>query len=72
MNQLKLFYFGYIMRRSNSLQKTAMLGKVEGRRKEEENDQRKDGWTQLQWTTSAPLEDVKDSVRDRSSSWEEK
>ena len=30
---LKLQYFGHLMRRANSLEKTLMLGKTEGRRK---------------------------------------
>ena len=30
---LKLKYFGHLMRRANSLEKTLMLGKIEGRRK---------------------------------------
>ena len=30
---LKLQYFGHVMRRSNSLEKTLMLGKIEGRRR---------------------------------------
>ena len=30
---LKLQYFGHLMRRSNSLEKTLMLGKIEGRMK---------------------------------------
>ena len=29
----KLQYFGYLMRRTDSLEKTLMLGKVEGRRR---------------------------------------
>ena len=33
MLRLKLQYFGYIMQRANSLEKTLMLGKIEGRRK---------------------------------------
>ena len=32
---LKLQYFGYLMRRANSLEKTLMLGNVEGRRRKE-------------------------------------
>ena len=32
MLKLKLQYFGYLMRRANSLEKTLMLGKIEGRR----------------------------------------
>ena len=31
--KLKLQYFGHLMRRANSLEKTLMLGKIEGRRK---------------------------------------
>ena len=33
MLKLKLQYFGYLMRRANSLEKTLMLGKTEGRRR---------------------------------------
>ena len=32
MLKLKLQYFGYLMRRNDSLEKTLMLGKIEGRR----------------------------------------
>ena len=32
MLKLKLQYFGHLMRRINSLEKTPMLGKIEGRR----------------------------------------
>ena len=33
MLKLKLQYFGYLMQRTDSLEKTLMLGKIEGRRK---------------------------------------
>ena len=33
MVKLKLQYFGHVMRRTDSLEKTLMLGKVEGRRR---------------------------------------
>ena len=33
MLKLKLQYFGHLMRRTNSLEKTLMLGKLEGRRR---------------------------------------
>ena len=33
MLKLKLQYFGYLMRRVDSLEKTLMLGKIEGRRR---------------------------------------
>ena len=33
MLRLKLHYFGHLMRRAYSLEKTLMLGKIEGRRR---------------------------------------
>ena len=33
MLKLKLQYFGHLMRRTDSLEKTLMLGKIKGRRK---------------------------------------
>ena len=33
MLKLKLIYFGHLMQRTNSLEKTLMLGKIEGRRR---------------------------------------
>ena len=33
MLKLKLQYFGYLMQRTDSLEKTLMLGKIEGRRR---------------------------------------
>ena len=33
MLKLKLPYFGHLMRRTDSLEKTLMLGKIEGRRR---------------------------------------
>ena len=33
MLKLKLQYFGYLMLRADSLEKTLMLGKIEGRRR---------------------------------------
>ena len=35
MLKLKLQYFGHLMRRVDSLEKTLMLGKIEGRRRRE-------------------------------------
>ena len=35
MLKLKLQYFGHLMRRTDSLEKTLMLGKFEGKRKKE-------------------------------------
>ena len=36
MLKLKLQYFGYLMRRVNSLEKTLILGKTEGRRRRDD------------------------------------
>ena len=36
MMELKLQYFGHLMRRADSLEKTLMLGKIEGRRRREQ------------------------------------
>ena len=38
---LKLQYFGHLMRRTDSLEKTLMLGKIEGRRRR--------GWQRMRW-----------------------
>ena len=35
MLKLKLQYFGHLIRRADSLEKTLMLGKIEGRRRRE-------------------------------------
>ena len=50
MLKLKLQYFGHLMQRTDSLEKTLMLGKTEGRR--EGDDRGWDGWmaTATQWT----------------------
>ena len=40
MLKLKLQYFGHLMRRTDSLEKTLMLGKSEGRRR---------GWQRMRW-----------------------
>ena len=39
--ELKLQYFGHLMRRADSLEKTLMLGKIEGRRRR--------GWQRMKW-----------------------
>ena len=41
MLKLKLRYFGHLMWRTDSLEKTLMLGKIEGRRKR--------GWQKMRW-----------------------
>ena len=48
MLKLKLQYFGHLMQRTDSLEKTLMLGKIEGRRKREQQRMRwLDGITDL-------------------------
>ena len=49
MLKLKLQYFGHLMRRSDSLKKTLMLGKIEGRRRK--------GWQKTRW-----LDGITDSI----------
>ena len=39
MLKLKLQYFGHLMQRNDSLEKTLMLGKIEGRRKRVTEDE---------------------------------
>ena len=41
MLKLKLQYFGYLMRRADSFEKTLMLGKIEGMRRR--------GWLRMRW-----------------------
>ena len=50
MLKLKLQYFDYLMQRANSLEKTLMLGKIEGRRRG--GNRGWDGWraSLTQWT----------------------
>ena len=43
MLKLKLQYFGYLMPRADSLEKTLLLGKIEGRRR---------GWQRMRWWDS--------------------
>ena len=45
MLKLKLQNFGHLMRRADSLEKTLMLGKTEGRRREQERMRWLDGIT---------------------------
>ena len=40
MLKLKLQYFGHLMRRTDSMEKTLMLGKIEGERKREQQRMR--------------------------------
>ena len=39
MLKLKLLYYGHLMRRTDSLEKTLMLGKIEGRNRRGQQDE---------------------------------
>ena len=45
MLKLKLQYFGHLMRRADSFEKTLMLGKIEGRRRRQQRMRWLDGIT---------------------------
>ena len=63
MLKLKLQYFGHLMQRAGSLEKTQMLGKIEGRRRR--------GWQRMRWLdgitdlTGTGLRKLQELVMDR-------
>ena len=63
MLKLKLQYFGHLMRRADSFEKTLMLGKIEGRRRRGQQRMRwLDGITKLK---DVSLSELQELVMDR-------
>ena len=59
---LKLQHFGHVMGRADSLEKTLMLGKTEGRRRRDRQRMRLDGTTD---SMEMSLSNVREMVKDR-------
>ena len=63
MLKLKLQYFGHLMRTADSLEKTLMLGKIEDRRRREQQRMR---WLDgIMDSTDMSLNELQETVKDR-------
>ena len=57
MLKLKLEYFGHLMQRTKSLEKTLMLGRIEGKRRR--------GRQRMRWLDGISLSKLQEMVKDR-------
>ena len=63
MPKLKLLYLGHLMQRADSLKKTLMLGKIEGKRRR--GRQRMRRWDGITYSVGMNLSKLRKIVKDR-------